>query len=203
MNLNNLPFNWFDVLLAVVIVAGIMRGRKRGLSQELFTMLLWVVLIFACSAAYVPLGSALADVTPLSKLFCYVLCYVGLAGFIALLFGPIKRSIGQKIISADSFGTAEYYVGMPAGALRFLCILIACLAVLNARHYTKAEILASEKYQKDMYGSEFFPGLSTIQRDVFAKSLSGPYIKQYLDFLLITPTAPEQKTLRRSEARFM
>ena len=203
MNLNDLPFNWFDVLVLVMLVAGIFRGRARGLSQELFTMLLWIVLIFACSLAYVPLGDALTSVAPLSKLFCYILCYLVVAGLLALLFIPIKRAMGQKLISADSFGKAEYYVGMPAGGVRFLCVLIAGLALLNARSYTKAEILADRKYQEDVYGSEFFPGLSTLQTDVFANSLSGPYIKQYLDFLLITPTAPENKPLRRAEAKFM
>ena len=132
MKLNDLPFNWFDVVLLATVVAGIMRGRKRGLSQELLTLLFWVVLIFACSAAYVPLGNALAEVAPLSKLFCYILCYLGVAGLLAMLFTPIKRAVGEKLISADSFGKAEYYIGMPAGAVRFLCVLVAVLAVLKA-----------------------------------------------------------------------
>lgn len=202
MNLNNLPFNWFDMALIATLVAGILRGRKRGLSQELFTMLLWIVLIFACSVAYGVLGDALAGVTPISKLFCYIICYVGVGVLLALLFAPLRRFIGGKMAGSDSFGSAEYYVGMPAGMVRFLCILIAFLAVLNARLYTKSEMEANEKNQKEVYGSEFFPGLSTIQKDVFAKSFSGPYIKEYLSFLLITPTPPESRPLRRAEAKF-
>jgi uncharacterized membrane protein required for colicin V production len=203
MDLNHLAFNWFDVTVLALLFVGILRGRKRGLSQELFTMVLWVVLIFGCSMAYAPLGNLIASVTPFSKLFCYVFGYVVTAVAITLIFMPIKRSLDGKFISADSFGSAEYYVGMPAGALRFLCILVAFLAVLNARMYTRSEIAADEKYQKDMYGSEFFPGLSTLQSDVFANSFTGPYFKTYLDFLLITPTFPESKPLKRAEAKFM
>lgn len=203
MNPDNMPFNWFDVLLVLMIFIGIARGRKRGLSQELLTMLLWLVLVVVCAVAYLPLGNMLTSASPLSPLFCYVVCYLGVAVLVAIIFAPIKRALGGKLISADSFGQAEYYVGMPAGMVRFVCILIFALALLNARLYTSQEIAAAEKYQKDVYGSEFFPGLSSLQRDVFKKSFTGPYLKQYLDFLLIKPTAPQNKPIKRAEEKWM
>lgn len=202
MNLNNLPFNWFDVLLLLMVILGIARGRKRGLSQELFTMLLWLVLVLGCAVAYMPLGDLLASATGFSPLICYVICYLAVAGFVALIFGPIKRTLSGKMISADSFGRAEYYVGMPVGMIRFLFILIAMLAILNARLYSTKEIVAREAYQKEVYGSDFFPGLSTLQQDVFEKSFTGPHIKKYLSFLLIKPTAPQQKQLRRTNEKW-
>ena len=202
MNLNNLPFNWFDVLLVLVLALGIARGRKRGLSQEIFTMTLWLVVIAVCAVSYMPVGDLMASTTPFSALFSYVVSYIALAGLLALVFMPIKRAMGGKMISADSFGRAEYYVGMPAGMIRFLCILIAFLAVLNAREYTTKEIVDREKYQKEVYGSEFFPGLSTLQRDVFEKSFTGPHIKKYLSFLLIKPTAPQRKQIKRPEEKW-
>jgi uncharacterized membrane protein required for colicin V production len=203
MRLDHLPFNRFDVLVVLLLLLGTVRGRKRGLSAEVFTMMLWLVLVVACALTYMPLGDLLSSVTPFSHLFCYIACYLGVALLISLLFLPVKRALGGKVISADSFGTAEYYVGMPAGAVRFLCILIAALALLNARYYSRAEIVANEKYQKEMYGSEFFPGLNTLQHDVFAESLSGPIIREYLEILLIKPTPPERKQLRRAEEKWM
>lgn len=202
MNPNNLPFNWFDVLVIVLAIIGIVRGRKRGLSAELFTMLLWLVLIFVCANTYMPLGKMLASATPISPLTCYVLCYLSVAALLALIFAPIKRVLGGKLISADSFGTAEYYVGMPAGLIRFLCILIAFLALLNARLYSTKEIADSDKYQKEVYGSDFFPGLHNLQQDVFERSLVGPHIKKYLGFLLIKPTYPEKRQLRRAQEKW-
>jgi hypothetical protein len=50
---------------------------------------------------------------------------------------------------------------MGAGLLRFSCILLALLALLNARLYSDAEIRAMDKFQKDEYGSNYFPGLQT------------------------------------------
>lgn len=203
MNLNNIPFNWFDALILLMMLLGIARGRKRGLSQELFTMLLWVVLVLGCAVAYMPLGDLLASAIGFSSLTCYVICYLAVAALLSVLFAPIKRALGAKMITADSFGRAEYYVGMPVGMIRFLCILIAMLAILNARLYSTKEIVSRQAYQKEVYGSDFFPGLNSLQQDVFERSFTGPHIKKYLSFLLIKPTAPQQmQPLRRPEEKY-
>jgi hypothetical protein len=88
---------------------------------------------------------------------------------------------------------------MLAGMVRFSCILITVLALLNARAYTSAEIRADRKTQDDLYGSDFFPKLYSLQAQVFDNSLAGPWIKQNLAFLLIKPTEPEAKEMRKKE----
>ena len=62
MNADNLPFNWFDIAVALVLLVGMQRGRKRGMSEECLTMLNWVTLVVVCSFAYEPVGQFLASV---------------------------------------------------------------------------------------------------------------------------------------------
>ena len=161
-------------------------------------MLKWVVLIFAAGLAYQPMGQWLITVAPFSKLFAYILCYLVAAGAVASLFLLVKRGTRGKIAGSDAFGKGEYYLGMPAGMVRFSCILIAGLALLNARQYRSEEIKARLDYQLDNYGSDFFPGLQVAQSQVFEQSFLGPHIKKHLSFLLITPTQPAHKPLRRA-----
>lgn len=190
MNLDNLPFNWFDIFLLVWLGMGIFRGRKRGMSEELITFLQWMAIMILSSIAYQPVGAMLQGMTKFSKLTSYILGYVLTAGSVAMVFLLVKRALGGKLIGSDAFGKSEYYLGMPAGMLRFICMLMAALAILNARLYSREEIAASQKFQMDNYGSEFFPGLQSLQAMVFEKSITGPPIRKYLSFLLITPTAP-------------
>src|SRR5262249_16894205 len=136
-----------------------------------------------------------------SKLFCYIIAYVGTALVIVLLFAGIKRALGGKLLGSDLFGKAEYYLGMGSGLIRFACILLVVLAVLNARYYTVQEVKAEEKFQNDVYGSHFFPTLQNIQSTVFERSFTGPWIKENLSFLLIKPTAPEKKELHQKDAK--
>lgn len=190
MRLDNLPFNWFDVLVLVCLGMGIFRGRKRGMSEELITLLQWIAIVVVSSMAYQPVASLLQGMTKLSQLTAYILAYLLTAGCVATVFLLVKRSLGGKLIGSDVFGKSEYYLGMPAGMLRFLCMLITALAILNARLYSREEIAAAQKFQLDNYGSEFFPGLQSLQATVFETSIAGPPIRKYLGFLLITPTAP-------------
>jgi len=198
MNID-LPFNWFDITVALILLIGMQRGRKRGMSEECLTMLNWVALVVVCSIAYEPIGQWLASVAPFSLLFCYIVAYAVTAMVVASVFLLVKRSLSGKLIGSDAFGRGEYYLGMPSGMLRFACILLAGLALLNARLYRAEEIRAMTKFQNDNYGSQFFPTLQTVQEQVFAKSLIGPQIKTYLAFLLIKPTFPEGKQLERAK----
>lgn len=197
-----MPFNWFDVAILVILLVGLQRGRKRGMSLELMTSLRWVVLVVVCGMFYLPIGKMIEQQSKVfSLLFSYLMAYLGLALGVAVVFSFMKRLIGGKLIGSDMFGKGEYYLAMPAGMLRFGCMLLFALALLNARFYSADEIRRNDLYQKDVYGSDFFPTLHTIQRQVFEESLAGPYVRQYLGFFLIEPTQPESKKITRPELK--
>ncbi len=200
MSLDHLPFNWFDLVLVTVLIMGIFRGRKRGMSEELMTVLLWIGIVLACSLCYQPLGNWLSSVSLMSRLTCYMTAYVATAAGVALVFMLFRRLFHGKLVGSDAFGKAEYYLGMPAGMMRFGCVMLALLALVNAPHYTQAEIQAYRDYQMKNYDSEFFPGFQSLQANVFDKSLTGPFIKKHLAFLLITPTdSTASKQLKQKE----
>lgn len=194
-----LPMNWFDVVLLAVLTLGLFRGRKHGMSEELMMLIKWLMILLVCAFTYEPLGSWLADVSPISLLGSYIMAYIAVALIIIGLFALVKHSIGGKLVGSDIFGRAEYYLGMGSGIIRFSCILLAALAILNARYFSPTEVRAREAFQNDVYGSNFFPGLDQAQITVFQTSLTGPWIKDNLGFLLIKPTKPENKELHQKD----
>ena len=185
-----LPINWFDILVVIVLFVGYARGKKHGMSKELLLVIKWVTMVLICAIAYEPLGLWMDSLLHIGNLTCFVLAYALIAGLIVAVFAGLKGSFGHKLAGSDSFGKGEFYLAMPAGMLRFACILIALLALLNARLYRTAEIKAMYKFQDENYGSQFFPTLSSLQADVFENSFTGPQIKKYMGFLLIKPTTP-------------
>ena len=200
MSLDQLPINFFDALLIVVLVAGIARGRKHGMSEELMSLLTWLAVLFGCAVVYQPGGELIGQFTSMfSRLTCYLIAYVVGALLVFLLFAGIKRGLGGKLLGSDIFGRSEYYLGMGSGLLRFSCILLTALALLNARYFSPTEVRAMEARDIDIYGSDFFPGLHSMQATVFEKSLTGPWIKENLGFLLIEPTKPENKEFHQKE----
>src|SRR6476619_4513741 len=172
--MGSLPVNAFDVFLLVVLASGIARGRKNGMSQELMQVLKWLTVLLVCAVAYEPVATLFGQTTTLfSTLSCYLMAYIGAALVIILLFAAINRALGGKLLGSDLFGGAEYYLGMGSGLLRFTCILLVALAVLNARYFSPQEVKAEEAFQNDVYGSHYFPTLHSVQAVVFEHSFSG------------------------------
>jgi uncharacterized membrane protein required for colicin V production len=195
MKMQDFGFGWIDLLIVGVLVAGVVRGRKRGISEELLDVVKWVIIVVAAAFTYQPLGSFLSGTTPFSHLSSYLSMYVLVAVAFVVLFSFLRRAFGGKLIGGDIFGSAEYYLGMGAGAVRYACIMLVMMALLNARYYSPGEVRAHIKFQEDNFGSVFFPSVCAMQREVFDESWTGRLTKSYLGILLIKPTAPEEKGL--------
>jgi uncharacterized membrane protein required for colicin V production len=197
MDLQHSPLNWFDLLVVIVALLGVRQGRKNGMSVELVPMLQWMCILAAGAFLYQPLGDAIADSSPMPHLFCYIAMYIVIAMLVKCAFLGLKKLAGGKLTGSDVFGRAEFYLGMLGGVVRFSCILVAALALLNAPYYSAAQIAKDKAYQNDMYGSDFFPGLSNVQIQVFKESFLGSLLKKNAEFLLIKPTKPEHKEIQR------
>jgi uncharacterized membrane protein required for colicin V production len=197
MKMTDLPIHWFDFVVLIVVLLGINKGRKNGMSVELMTMLQWLAIIFAAAYLYRPLGDTLCHSSPVSHLFAYILMYVATAIVVKLIFAMVKKGLGGKLVGSNVFGRAEYYLGMLAGGVRFTCVLVAAMALLNAPYYSNQELASAKAYQVEMYGSAFFPGLGSAQQEVFKHSLLGSAFQHYAGFMLITQTKPEKKDFER------
>lgn len=197
--MGNLPINWFDIAVVIFVLLGINKGRKHGMSVEMMTMFQWIAIVIAGAYFYRPLGDKLTESSAFTHLTCYVGMYIAIALGVKIVFGILKKASGGKLVGSNMFGAAEYYLGMLGGAVRFLCILLAGLALLNARYYSPQEIAAYNAFQKDVYGSNFFPDLSSVQTGVFKESFLGALLKEKGEMLLIKPTAPESKELKRRD----
>lgn len=199
--MKNLSVNWFDLVAVIMLVIGFIRGRKRGMSEELLDVLQWLIIVVVSALLYAPLGKFVSSFTHMSLLLSYITSYVVIAIAIKLVFTVIKRGVGEKIIGSDVFGSMEYYLGTVAGAVRYLCMLIFAMAILNAKYISEAELAALAKVQKDNFGSISFPTLGSLQQDIFNKSFTGQMARRYINNQLITPTAYGPDTQREGVAR--
>lgn len=198
--MGTLPINWFDVFVVIFLGVGAFVGRKRGMSQEVLPLFKWITLAVVCGFCYQPIAVEIANASIFNLLTASLVAYLGLALVIIGIFALVSRQLGGKIIGSDAFGTSEYYLGIFSGIIRFACILIFGLALLNARLFSDVEIAARQKYVQQNFDNDFFPALYQVQDNVFKESITGPVIHKNLDFLLIKPAFPESKPLRPKEA---
>ena len=124
----NFGLNWFDFLVAVVVLAGVNLGNKRGMSKEVIVFLQWCAIVVVAALFYAPIGQLLSHWTGLGEMTGYVLAYLLLAAVVKLIFSKINQRIGEKIEANHPFGRMEYYFGPVAGGVRFACVILLLLA---------------------------------------------------------------------------
>jgi uncharacterized membrane protein required for colicin V production len=194
---NGLGFNSFDLVAVIVLAFGLFRGKRNGMSKELFPSLQWLVMVPVCGLCYPMLAGVLAGLIPDSFWRC-LLAYLALALVVFIVFTILKRQLAEKLIKSDFFKGGEYYLGLVAGLVRYACVLIFVLALLNARVYTQAEIAQQVAADQKNFGGgsgtgfqgNYFPHLFQVQSAVFKESFLGPRIKDNLGKFLINTGQP-------------
>ncbi len=199
--MKNLPFNWVDGLILVLLVVGVFRGRKRGMSEELLTFIQWLVIVFAGCRVYQYAGKLLSENAPMSLLTCYLAVYLAFAIFTKLIFSQIQHIVGEKLVGSNFFGDSEYYLGMFAGMIRFACVILMLMALINARLITDKERAETARMQTKNFEGISFPTFGSIQQDVLFKSFAGQQVKAYLSFVLIQSTVSKDVPLRRDDGK--
>jgi uncharacterized membrane protein required for colicin V production len=188
--LKSLNLSVFDGFFIIFLMTGVLRGRKRGISEELLDLIQWVAIVIGAALAYPGIGALLINYAKFPPLMANIFAYIAAAATIVFLFKNLKRGVGEKLVQGDVFGRFEFYLGMMAGFLRFSCIAIFVLALLHAKYSTPAERERIAKLQRDNFGSISFPTFDEMQYAVFYKSGSGNLIRTNLSMLLIRPVPP-------------
>ncbi len=193
MSISGFAFSYFDLGVLGLIALGMYRGRTRGMSEELLDVMKWLAIVVVGGMVYRPVGTFVASYTQLPAAAAYVAAYILVIITIRTFFGWIKRAAGEKLVGSDAFGSSEYYLGMMAGTLRFVCYLIVGMALLNAKHVTPEERAALARVQQENFGDISFPTISSLQQTVFAESASGRFAKQYLAGQMIVPDMADRR----------
>jgi uncharacterized membrane protein required for colicin V production len=192
---DKLPFNWFDVLLIALLVIGLFRGRKHGMSREILPLFKWLAVVLVCGFFHPVVAPLFANTLGAGETASLVYGYLLLAFGIIVVFIIFKKLFASHEAEGNFFGSAEYYLGMMSGIVRFFAMLVAVLALLHAPTYSEKEIKEHEAYAKRWYGGglysgNYFPTVNTMQEQVFKRSFLGPYLGEYLAPILIQTAPP-------------
>jgi uncharacterized membrane protein required for colicin V production len=181
----NARFDYFDIVAVCWLIIGLFRGRARGMSQELLPLLQWIGIVTAAGLLYESFGELIHQHTYFSKLWSNVTAYLLIAAGVHLIYFWFKQMFAVKLVERNLFGRAEFYMGMTAGAVRYGCMLLAGVALMNSHIATDDELAKTEKFQKENFSDVRFPTYGGLQRHVLVKSFSGNWIRSNLKSVMI------------------
>jgi uncharacterized membrane protein required for colicin V production len=182
---SNAKFNYFDIFAVVWLFIGLLRGRKRGMSQELLPLLQWLGIVAAGGLLYFPFSAIVHRYTQFGGLWSNITAYLLIALGVHLIYLWFKQMLAEKLVETDPFGRGEFYLGMMAGVARFACMLVVGMALMNSRVGTQAELAQMEKFQAAWFSDIRFPTYGEFQQDVLLKSFSGKWVESHLKPVLI------------------
>jgi uncharacterized membrane protein required for colicin V production len=196
-DVSTMAFNSFDLVVVAVLGFGLFRGRRNGLSKDLLPLLQWLTIVPVCAFGYQTVGGFLMKLAHLDQFWSLLYAYAALALGVLTVFTGIKHMYAERLAKSNFFKGGEYYLGMVSGVVRYACLLVFLMALLNARSYTPAEIEATSAGDKQSFGGglfagSYFPHLFSIQDWVFKQSFTGSCVKTNLPMLLIATTPGEQ-----------
>jgi uncharacterized membrane protein required for colicin V production len=191
---SNLSVNYFDLIVLICLILGMIRGRKLGMSQVLLPTLKWLAIVILAGFGYRAVSVFLRQSVPgaFDLLWANRVGYILIALGIIVVFASMKKMLGEKLIGSDFFGSAEYYLGMFAGIIWVACMILVLLALMNSRVYSKAENDAYEAAQIKQVDNSFIPSYGQIQYKMLTTSLTGKLVKQNLSPILIMSVTPDQ-----------
>jgi uncharacterized membrane protein required for colicin V production len=192
----NLAFNYVDAIVLAWLIVGLLRGRKRGMTQELLPMFKWLGIVLLAGYFNQPLAAFIRQTTPgtFSGQWSCITAYALIALVMALLIAWLSHGLGDKLTGSDVFGKYEYYLGMLSGLIRFACMLLVLLAIMHSRVVTKAELDAIDARMKknleDLHPPIYVYG--SIEQAIFFQSCSGKWICDNLPDILIPAAKPAE-----------
>lgn len=179
MSFQDFTFSWFDPIVFIVLVVGLVHGRKRGMSGELVDLLAALLLVTIPALYYEPLAKLINKHLHLTLFWSNLLAYGAIAAVILGAFGFLKGKMGDKLVSKDMFGRFEYYLGMLAGLVRYACYLTVLISIVHARYVSPGVVEAERKKQEEAIGATVF-SYGKIQMDVLYKSIVGSFVRENL-----------------------
>jgi uncharacterized membrane protein required for colicin V production len=182
---SNGKFNYCDLLAVAWLIVGFFRGRKRGMSQEFLPTLQWLAIVFVGGMYYARLSVVVRQYTQFGPLWSNITAYLVIAIGIHLIYKWFQQMFAERLVEKDPFGRGEFYLGMMAGVVRFGCMLVVIMALMNSRVGTAAELAQMEKFQADWFSDIRFPTYGEFQQDVLRKSFSGQWVESHMKPALI------------------
>ena len=182
-----MPFSWFDGVVIVLLGVGVFKGKKHGMSEELFPLMAWLAVAVGAGMLYQPVGNFLAEHVRIPRYWIMVLTYIFIAFMLHTIFTVIRKKAKDQVQKIDIFGKMEYFLGMIAGALKVACMIVVGVSLFCSKIVTEEEVKRDRAKQENDLGTTFFPTRKTAHYDIVYGSFTGDFLRNKVPNLVMQP----------------
>lgn len=186
--------NLFDAVLIGAVGYGIYTGKQEGASGIWMSSLQWLIIALPGGLMGGLFGAALRSLFGAGPFWSQILGYVMWILLVCGIFAFLYSKGKNEAIDGDKFGALEYPLGIFAGMLKGVFILLTVMSFLNGRVYSAQVIEASRAGQIEEFGTTLFPTVPMMHHLAFNSSFSGPHLKTAFGWAILQPVkAPARR----------
>jgi len=182
--------NLFDALLLGLLGYGGYKGKQDGASGTWLSFIQWLCIALPGGLMGGLFGAGLRALFGAGPFWSQIIGYSLWILLVCCVFGYLYSKGKDEAIDGDKFGRLEYPLGVLAGVLKGLFILLTVMSFLNGRVYTSQVIEASRANQIKEFGTTLFPTVPMLHHMAFNTSFSGPRLKTAFGWALLQPYQP-------------
>lgn len=187
-----LRLNMFDALVLGALGWGVYQGKQQGAASTHVSVVQWMLIGFGGGAMGNLFGSFLSSILG-SPYWSQLIGYFVWIFIIMIVFAFLNSKGMGEWKNSDWFGRLEYPLGILGGLIKYFCIILTVMSILNAKHYTPAMIKADRDWQIEEFGSTLFPSLTMLNNMIFNTSFSGPNIKRVFGWAILSSAATARR----------
>ena len=164
-------FNWYDVVVGLVLVYGIWNGVRLGLFGEILRVVGMVLMVVAALQFYIPAGNWLKDATKMSEEPAKLLAFVVIAVAVYLVTLAVRNFITARVKKVTFLALIDNLGGAVAGLVRMV-VLMAFLTI--AISLMRSPFWHRQVSTNSVFGATVvaqFPSVAKVVKKSFPESL--------------------------------
>lgn len=134
---------WIDIVILVILALGLLKGFKRGLVRELFSLVGAILAVVIAYQSYQELSLYLIDVYPLAEwqaqMVAFVVIILGIS-VLAAFFGYLW----SRAIRLTPFALVDHVAGAAFGVAKVGIVILALLIVVTAANLSTINMILEE-----------------------------------------------------------
>lgn len=134
---------WIDIVILIILALGLLKGFKRGLVRELFSLVGAILAVIIAYRSYQDLSFYLMDVYPLAEWQAQMIAFVVLILGISLL-AAFFGYLWSRAIRLTPFALVDHVAGAAFGAAKVGIVILAVLVIITAAGLSTIDMILEE-----------------------------------------------------------
>ncbi len=164
-------WNWYDIVVGVMLLYGIWSGVRTGLFGEILRVIGLVAMLVAALRWYIQLGNAVQSATKMPEEPARLLAFVLMAIIVYLAVRAVRNFVQSRLKKMTFWAFVDNFGGAAAGLVRMVVVMgfLTIMISLMRSPFWHKQVSTSSRFGS--YVVAQFPAVAEVVKKEFTETL--------------------------------